>query len=167
MIKFIDKNNNQIKEAYSIKEIKDKILVQFTKEGKEYAYSKNNIEVISNLNDTSTIIYEFKRLCYKCKQQTRILTYIKFPNGDDLTYPWNKERLNTEKSLEETIIHMENPEIEWYPIRVIGNDETLDNEMLKNFPNVIQKRYSNTQKRIYPMNICEHCGAKQGEFFIY
>lgn len=42
MIKFIEKNSNQIKEAYSIKEIKDKVLVQFTKEGKEYDISYIN-----------------------------------------------------------------------------------------------------------------------------
>lgn len=28
-------------------------------------------------------------------------------------------------------------------------------------------QYSKTQNRNYPMNLCEHCGAKQGEYFIY
>ena len=28
-------------------------------------------------------------------------------------------------------------------------------------------QYSRTQNRKYPMNICEHCKAKQGEYFIY
>lgn len=170
MMKFRDNKRNIIKEAYSIKEIEDKLIVQFSKDGKEYTYSKNNIELI--MDDRSTdeipfIVYEFNRLCYKCKRQTKILTYIKFPNGDDLIYPWDKERLNEEKSLEETITHMQHPEIEWYPIMVIGSDEVLDNIMLEKFPDFIKKQYSNIQNRIYPMNICEKCGAKQGEFFIY
>lgn len=40
MMKFRDNKRNIIKEAYSIKEIEDKIIVQFSKDGKEYTYSK-------------------------------------------------------------------------------------------------------------------------------
>ena len=154
MMKFRDKKSNIIKEAYSIKEIEDKIIVQFSKDGKEYTYSKNNIELIMDDHTTDKIpfiVYEFNRICYKCKRPTKILTYIKFPNGDDLIYPWDKERLNEEKSLEETITHMQHPEIEWYPIMVIGSDEVLDNIMLEKFPNFIKKQYSNIQNitRLY------------------
>ena len=39
--------------------------------------------------------------------------------------------------------------------------------MLKKFPDNIKEKYSSTQKRMYTMNICEKCGEKQGEFFIY
>lgn len=39
--------------------------------------------------------------------------------------------------------------------------------MLKKFPEKIEEQYSKTQRRSYPMNLCEHCGAKQGEYFIY
>ena len=38
MIKFKDKRNNIVKEAYSVKELDDKIIIQFTENGKEYPY---------------------------------------------------------------------------------------------------------------------------------
>ena len=113
------------------------------------------------------IIYSFKQRCYKCNKTTEILTYLLFENDEDLVFPWDKQRLNREKSLDATIHHMQYPEIEFYPIKVIGSDERLDNFMLKQFPTRIRMEYSNTQNRKYPMNICQHCYAKQGEFFIY
>ena len=79
MMKFRDKKSNIIKEAYSIKEIEDKIIVQFSKDGKEYTYSKNNIELIMDDHTTDKIpfiVYEFNRICYKCKRPTKILTFI-------------------------------------------------------------------------------------------
>lgn len=32
---------------------------------------------------------------------------------------------------------------------------------------ITHMKYSSTQERKYPMNVCQHCNAKQGEFFIY
>lgn len=49
----------------------------------------------------------------------------------------------------------------------MGSDEELDELMMKTYPSRIYKKYSNTQSRKYPMNVCQHCGAKQGEFFVY
>lgn len=63
--------------------------------------------------------------------------------------------------------HMMNSDIEIYPIKLIGSDNKLDEIMLNVFPERIKMKYSSTQKRYYPMNICQHCKAKQGEFFIY
>lgn len=88
-------------------------------------------------------------------------------NKETISFLGVWEELNKEKSFEESMLHIEYPEIEWYPIKVIGSAEKLDKLMLKYFPNNIKEKYSSTQKRIYPMNICENCGAKQGEFFIY
>ena len=65
---------------------------------------------------------------------------MKFLDGDDLIYPWDKNRLNKEKSLEETLIHMQHPEIEWYPIKIIGSDESLDYLMLQNFSKLYKRR---------------------------
>lgn len=55
---------------------------------------------------------------------TEILTYIKFDDetDEDLVYPWNKKRLNKNKSPEGIMAHMENANIEYYPIKVIGSD---------------------------------------------
>lgn len=168
MIKFKDKRINEIKYAYSIEKIENKMIVQFEKNGKKYTYDNNNIELLTNEDlKKNFIVYKFKKQCYQCQKETTILTYLKFKNGDDLIYPWNKNRLNKEKSFEESMLHLEYPQIEWYPINVIGSDEELDEIMLKKFPDNIKEKYSSTQKRMYPMNICEKCGAKQGEFFIY
>ena len=93
--------------------------MQKRKEVKEYIYSKNNIELLQteNIKDiNSFIVYSLNRVWYKCKSYTRALTYLKFPEGDVLIYPWDKDRLNKEKSLEETMLHIEHPEIEWYPM---------------------------------------------------
>ena len=38
---------------------------------------------------------------------------------------------------------------------------------MKKFPKKIQRRYSKTQERNYPMNLCDHCGAIQGWNYIY
>lgn len=43
----------------------------------------------------------------------------------------------------------------------------MDELLIKEFPDKIKSQYSKTQNRVYPMNLCEHCGAKQGEYFIY
>lgn len=167
MIKFMDKRNNLIKYAYSAKEIDNKMIIQFEEDGKEYKYDKHNIELFNEDVSDDFVIYKFNRKCYKCGKETTIYTYLKFDNGEDLIYPWDKHRLNREKSMESEFIHMFHEEIEMYPINIIGSDERLDEIMLKKFPDKIKEEYSSTQKRIYPMNICKHCGTKQGEFFIY
>jgi len=138
---------------------------------KEEKVMEHDIENLDNEGISGMNVYSFKRKCYsaKCGKITEILTYIKFDDGtdEDLVYPWDKKRLNKNKSLKAEMYHMENPSIEYYPIKVIGSDDILDEMMLKKFPEKIQTKYSSTQKRKYPMNICQHCGAKQGEYFIY
>ena len=59
------------------------------------------------------------------------------------------------------------PSIEYYGLKVIGGNERLDKLLQNKFPGTIKMQYSKTQNRNYPMNLCEHCGAKQGEYFIY
>ncbi|WP_349673850.1 hypothetical protein [Lacrimispora sp.] len=178
MIKFLNKKTGEIGEAYKIEK---KIHIQFTENGKEYQYDEKNIEILKDekvepkiqCNDKKNLIpvYSFKRKCYssKCGKITEILTYIKFDDGtdEDMVYPWDKNRLNKNKLPEAEMYHMENPSIEYYPIKVIGSDKEIDELMLKKFPEKIQTKYSGTQKRRYPMNICQYCGAKQGEYFIY
>lgn len=112
MIKFKDKRINEIKYAYSIEKMENKMIVQFEKNGKKYTYDNNNIELLTNEELKKTfIVYKFKKQCYQCQKETTILTYLKFKNGDDLIYPWNKNRLNKEKSFEESMLHLEYPQI--------------------------------------------------------
>ena len=58
-------------------------------------------------------------------------------------------------------------EIEFYPIAVLGDNSRLDELLLHKYPQYIRIQYSKTQTRRYPMNICQHCQAKQGQYFIY
>ena len=117
-------------------------------------------------NKRYLIIYSYVRTCYKCNKDTEMLTYIVWDTTDNenLTYPRDKNRLNEEWSSERTLAHIKYSEIEFYPIKVMGADEEL---MMKTYPLRIYKKYSNTQLRKYPMNVCQHCGAKHGEFFVY
>ena len=38
---------------------------------------------------------------------------------------------------------------------------------MEKHPNRIKNTYSKTKNRIYPMNVCSHCGSGQGWCFIY
>lgn len=183
MAKFRHKKTNEIREAFSIEKIGKKVHIQFTKDGKKYIYDERNIEIIedekendgcldsgkSQSNKEKIRVYSITRTCYSCQNKTEILTYIKFDDGtnEDLIYPWDKRRLHRNISSEAVMNHMMNPDIEFYPIKIIGSDDMLDEIMLNVFPERIKMKYSSTQRRYYPMNICQHCRAKQGEFFIY
>lgn len=46
MIKFKDKRNDIIKEAYDIEFKDNKVFIKFTKNGKAYGYSSSNIEIL-------------------------------------------------------------------------------------------------------------------------
>lgn len=169
MINFCDKRTNTKKTAFSIRKDGNKVFVKFTEGGKEYSYFEDNIEILDSKPFSPLIIYSLEQPCYKCKKTTEVLTYMLFADGtnENLTFPWDKQRLNRKKSMDAHMAHMSNPDIEFYPIMVIGSDEVLDKFMLAQYPKRIRMEYSATQKRTYPMNICQHCGAKQGEFFIY
>lgn len=164
-MKFINKSTGEIKEAHSIIETKSKFKIQFTKGGKEYWYSKDKISLIEN---TNFIIYTFDKPCFKCKNSTKIYTYIVYDNSiESLTFPWDKNRLNSLKSYEADLLHMQHENIEFYPITVLGSNSRLDKLLLDLYPKNIKYLYSYTQKRKYAMNVCEHCGSQQGEFFVY
>lgn len=169
-MQFRDKRNNEIKEAYSI-EIRDKkAYIKFAENGKEYAYYEDNIEIIKSLNDESKRlpfkIYKLRKRCYRCHKDTTIYTYIVFNDGtnENVEYPWDKIRLLENQNL---MAHLQDPSIEYYGLLVIGDDERLDELIMNHYPDRIKVKYSKTQGRSYPMNLCEHCGAQQGWYFIY
>lgn len=171
-MKFKDQRTNEVKEVITLERKDGKVYVQFEENGKIYGYNESNIEVLEsseNITGDRLIVYSYMQECYKCKRETEILTYIVYrgTKHENLCYPWDKNRLNKNQSWEEIMAHMQHLEIEFYPIKVMGSDQCLDEIMMKNYPNRIIKKYSNTQKRNYPMNVCQHCGAKQGEFYVY
>ena len=63
--------------------------------------------------------------------------------------------------------HLEDPSIEYYGINVIGDIEEFDFFLMEKYPDRIKNTYSKTKDKIYPMNICSHCGSGQGWYFIY
>lgn len=111
------------------------------------------------------IVYTYNRECYICHKKTQILTYLIYYDGNDsLIYPWDMNRLLRGQNI---FAHLQNPKIEYYGVNVLGNYEPYDKIMLENFPDRIAVRYSNTVKCSYAMNLCQHCGAKQGRNYIY
>lgn len=110
------------------------------------------------------IVYEVPRTCYKCHSKNKMLTYIKFNDDklEDVVYPWDKERLINEQDEKMYLLHMSDPSIEYYGLRVLGEAPELDEIMLKKYPERIEMRYSSQLKETYAANICQHCGAMLG-----
>lgn len=163
----------EIKQAYSIETREGKVLVKFTKNGKIYSYAESSVKIMENkemfIDESQLLVYSLERICYNCGQKTEILTYLVYDDGawENLVYPWDKERLNSLKSAELEMCHFMDPEIEYYPIMVIGRNKGYDKLMSLKYPTRIKRLYSKTEKRRYAMNICQHCRAGQGENYIY
>lgn len=173
MLKFVNKNTGEVKEAFSANESNGKVYIRFNENGKEYAYNKDNIEIIleevmkrSAEEKLPFKVYTFKKTCYKCHRHTDIITYIKFSDGsyEDVTYPWDKKRLLKNQNI---FGHIMDPSIEYYGLIIVGDCEKYDKLLMDKFPNKIKVRYSSTVNKSYPMNICSHCGAHQGNNFVY
>lgn len=169
-MKFRDKRKNEVKKAYSI-EIRDgKAYITFVENGKEYTYYEDNIDIMQPIstkdNNTPFKVYKLKKRCYRCHKETTIYTYIIFDDGtyENVEYPWDKQRLLKNQNL---FAHLQDPSIEYYGLLVIGDDERLDQMLMNQYPDQIKVKYSKTQGRRYPMNLCVHCGAQQGWYFIY
>ncbi len=177
MIRFVIKKSGEVKKAFSAKENAGKIYIKFTENGKEYAYNKDKIEIIVDKNDSQELIknelpfrvYAFKKQCYRCHKFTDIITYIKFADGnlEDLVYPWNKNRLMKAQSHQHILAHIQDPSIEYYGLIIVGDCQEYDDVLMKEFPNKISVQYSSTTQTSYPMNLCSHCGAQQGHYFVY
>ena len=169
-MKFRDKRKNEVNDAFSIEIREDRAYIRFSEHGKEYSYYQANIEILDDGHKDSEelpfMVYKLDKLCYKCQRMTTVLTYIVFDDGtnEDVTFPWDKERLLQAQHIWS---HIQDPSIEYYGLKVIGDDERLDQLLMKKFPEKIQRRYSKIQERSYPMNLCDHCGAIQGWNYIY
>lgn len=170
-MRFIDKRTNEIKYAYSI--ITENIVAQirFTPLGKTYRYKLSDIQILEEDDKDISIyevpfkIYMFERACYNCSKKTKIITYIRYADtNEDVTFPWNINRLARGQRIFE---HLNDPSIEYYDIKVIGDIDIYDEMLFHLYPDRIQLRYSKTLGCVYLMNLCEHCGAKQGNHFVY
>lgn len=111
-------------------------------------------------------LYRYKKKCYHCGEETTILTYITYADNpkESMNYPWDKERA---LSRQDIIAHLKDHSIEYYGIHVIGDIDPFDKKLMELYPKQIAVRYSNTTKTRYPLNLCEHCGAIQGRYFVY
>ena len=109
MFKFKNKKINEVKTAYSFREDEERMYIKFSANGKEYGYSKDNIEIINNECDTLPVkVYTLTKECYSCHQSTKILTYITFSDNpkEDVCYPWNKRRLLEHQDI---FAHLQDP----------------------------------------------------------
>ncbi len=170
IMRFLDKKTNEIKEAYSIRKNGNNVLVKFQKGEKEYSYNQYRIQI---LKDTASFhscrkVYKFNKRCGNCGKTTSIYTYIVFSDDpkEDVTFPWDKKRLRRNQN---TFAHLCNPSLEFYGFRIIGQDEDLDEQFAKAFPQKIKIRYYPTRKMVYfeAQNLCDHCRAFQDKFSIY
>lgn len=172
MIHFIDKKTGEAKTVYLLREDEKYIYVNFKEGQHEYRYSRERIGIIDL--ETARIplyrphfsVYKYFRECYNCGKGTMMLTYMTYrdnPN-ESLVYPYDMNRL---LSKQEIFLHLMNPEIEYYGVNVLGDNKAYDDIMLEMFPYKIKRKFSQTIQTEYAMNICEHCGAKQGKNYVY
>ena len=83
------------------------------------------------------------------------ITYIVFKDGtyQDVIFPWDKNRLLKNQDI---LAHLQDPSIEYYGLKVVGEDDKLDDILMQKFPDKIKSKYSKTQGRSYQMNLCDH-----------
>lgn len=150
------------------------MLVKFKEDGIEYAYNRENIKIIPTIkklfdvsdNKHDFITYTYETECYRCKKTTRIFTYIVFADdtNESAVFPWDKPRFLKSQDI---IAHMMNPSIEYYGVYVVGSIYEFDKILMEKYLDRIAVKYSNVVKKSYPMNLCEHCNAPQGKYYVY
>lgn len=167
MIKFKNLKTGEIKTAFSLREDGEKTYIKFSSNGTEYGYFKSNIEIItSDINQLPFRVYVYTKDCYKCHKPTEILTYITYADkpAENVMFPCDYDRLFEHQNI---VAHLQDPSIEYYGINVIGDIEEFDHLLMEKYPDRIKNTYSKTKNKIYPMNVCSHCGNGQGWYFIY
>lgn len=70
-------------------------------------------------------------------------------------FPCDYNRLLEHQNI---IAHLQDPSIEYYGLNVIGDIEEFDHMLTEKYPERMKNTYSKTKNRIYPMNVCSHCG---------
>lgn len=172
MITFTNLKTGEVKNAFSFRVDGEKTYIIFAEGGKEYGYSSANVKIHDE--DPQLLpfkVYCFKKECYRCHRDTNVLTYITFSDDitEDLSYPWDKNRLMKCQSMEQVFSHMADPTIEYYGLSVVGDNPEYDKMLLQKYPHQFKNIFSQTVGSAYLMNVCEHpdCGAGQGRNFVY
>lgn len=144
MIKFKNRKTGEIKTAFSLREEGEKTYIKFSKDGKEYGYFRNNIEIIPPDSDKLPFrVYVYTKECYKCHKPTEILTYITYADKptENVTFPYDYDRLLQHQNI---VAHLQDPSIEYYGLNVIGDIKEFDHMLMEKYP----ERIKNKEQRL-------------------
>ena len=159
-------DKDAVKWYYTNPEDRDKFLKWLPDDMSKSSASKEKTDKAHKNKPDSFIVYEVPRTCYRCYRDNKMLTYIRFldDSGEDVVFPWDKQRLLEIRDQDEYLYwgHINKPSVEFYGLTVLGQEQELDEIMLKRYPKRIQLKESKQAKREYAMNICKHCGAPLG-----
>lgn len=178
MIKFIVLRTNEEKTACSVTEAGGYYCVRFSEGGRVYVYNKEHIKIVQGEVDTEGgkdrgafpfKLYSLPKTCWKCGKETELLTYIVY--GDDLreslTYPWDMERLVIARTIYGRMPDGHAGIMACYGLHVLGDLLEYDSLIMEKYPKRVMIRYSKKMENRYTMNVCTHCGAKQGWIHLY
>ncbi|MDR2491874.1 MAG: hypothetical protein LBD25_00180 [Coriobacteriales bacterium] len=174
-----DNTDSSNKEVFSAKRVGNKVLVRFTNNGKEYSYSDQRIKVIKEADSGSAEadnlvipLYALDHNCWKCGYSIQIPTYINYESHlEPLKFPWDRVRLNKEKSDTEQLLHVfTDAGIEYYPVSVVGQNPGLDQLLAEQNPVLVDKakmrKRETSRMPGYPYLAahCPRCKVVQGWF---
>lgn len=149
---------------------------------KVFSIEDNDEDIKILLESPKNPIYSFCQQCYRCQRNTKVYTYLLYES--DLTsmiYPWDKIRLNDEKTPEEYFSHLRDGEMEYYPIVILGDRELLKRDylgkleewdkLMEQWVPEIKLGKSKRAREIfkqeeYLANHCQICHCLQGNHFI-
>jgi hypothetical protein len=174
-----DNNDFTTKEVFSVEKSGNKVVVCFKENGKKYSYSKDRIRVVGDVESVgeevvslSIPLYSLKHKCWKCGHGMTIPTYVNYEKRlEPLQYPWDKNRLNREKSDYEHELHIfTDTGIEYYPVSVLGQNPMLDQLLIEQCPTLVREanmRKCDTSRMpgyVYLAAHCPQCRVVQGWF---
>ena len=179
MIKFIILKTNEEKTASSVTESGGFYCVRFSEGGRVYVYKKEHIKIVQGEVDSEGgksrgafpfKLYSVPKTCWKCGKDTELLTYMVYSDDirESLTYPWDKERLiMIGQTMFDRIPDGRAGGIEFYGLYVLGDLFEYDSLIMEKYPRRVKIQYSKKMNSRYPMNVCTHCGAKQGWLYLF
>ena len=149
---------------------------------KVFSLEDNDEDVKTLVEKFKNPIYSFCRSCWSCQKDIKIYTYLLYESDlSSMFYPWNKIRLNDEKTPAEYFLHTKDGKMEYYPFVILGDREITkkdglgklaewDHLMTKWIPE-IKVGSSKRAKEIfdceqYVANHCHKCHRLQGYYFM-
>lgn len=115
---------------------------------------KSNVESVKTIICDYIYILEGKRKCYKCKKETKVITFA----ADQLLTFWNTQGDTQDfgMGIERELFLL--PHFNPMPEKLL---EFMQERY--NYKNT----YSNTRKESYLANRCQYCDALQGDYFLF